>query len=426
MTAISSHPSMSNHQASSGHLDRIVLFVRVFPRRSETFIVQKFLGLLEQGWDVHIVCNRCTAEDRQIFPQLPSWRELRHHVHVTHPARTKLMGTLLFPFSFLRSLLLAPKSTLPYLVRGWKRFGPYILYLFSLDAEFIVLHPALIHYEFSTLAHGHMYQKDLLDCRITVSLQGTDLNIARLDEPDFYRQIWEEADALHLGSEDLWKQAQKQGCPSDKPHAVILPSVDSSSFAPGTDKQEESVGIPSRPYRILSVGRLDWVKGYEYALQAIKWLVEKGIACEYHIVGEGSYSDAIRFTIRDLELDNIVTLLGPRSRSELMEQLEWADVFLQASVSEGFCVSVLEAQAMKLPVVCTDAGGLIENVANAETGFIVARRDWRAMGEKLALLAADSRLRLRMGEAGRKRAMEDFNSAAEKANFDRFYRQALS
>jgi colanic acid/amylovoran biosynthesis glycosyltransferase len=371
------------------------------------------------------VCNRSTAEDRHLFPQLPDWKELRHRVHVTRPARTKFVEALQFPFLFLRSLLLAPKSTLKYLGRGWRRFGPYILHLFSLDAGFIVLHPALIHYEFSTLADGHMYQKDLLDCRITVSFRGTDLNTARLDQPGFYRQIWEQADALHLVSEDLWKQAQKQGCPSNKPHSVILPAIDTSFFAPDTIKQVESVGIPACPYRILSVGRFDWVKGYEYALQAIKWLVEKGISCEYHIIGEGPYSDVIRFTIRDLELDNIVTLLGPGSRSEVKEQMEWADVFFHAAVSEGFCVSVLEAQAMDLPVVCTDAGGLGENVANEETGFVVPRRDWHTMAEKLALLAADSNFRVRMGKAGRQRVLENFRVEALIAGFDQFYRQVL-
>jgi colanic acid/amylovoran biosynthesis glycosyltransferase len=413
------------HQASSARPPRLVLFVRVFPRRSETFIVQKFLGLLEQGWDVHIVCNRSTAEDRRPFPQLPTWKELRKRVHVTRPAGTRFTETLLFPFSFLRSLLLAPNSTWQYLRRGWKRFGPYILHLFYLDARFIILNPALIHYEFGTLAHGRMYQKNLLDCRITVSFRGSDLTITRLDEPDFYRQIWGPVDALHLVSEDLWKQAQKQGCPGTKLHAVILPAIDTSFFASDTIKQVESAGTPAHPYHILSVGRFDWVKGYEYALQAIKWLVEKGISCEYHIVGEGAFSDAIVFTIRDLGLETIVTLLGPGSRSDVKEQMQWADVFFHAAVFEGFCVSVLEAQAMGLPVVCTDAGGLAENVVNEETGFVVPRRDWRSMAEKLALLAANSQLRMQMGEAGRKRVMGNFQVAVQKAGFDQFYHQVL-
>jgi len=421
----SKYPSMPVNRISPGHPIRLVLFVKAFPRRSETFIVQKFLGLLEQGWDVHIVCNHSTAEEWRLFPQLPDWKELHHRVHVTHQERAKFVEALLFPFLFLRSLLLAPKSTLQYLARGWRHFGLYIIHLFYLEAEFVILHPALIHYEFGDLAIGRMHIKDLLDCRITVSFRGSDINISKLDEPDYYRQIWEQADALHLVSEDLWKRAQQRGCPSDKPHSLVYPAIDTLFFTPGTIKLAESVGIPSRPYRILSVGRLVWVKGYEYALQAIKWLVEQGISCEYHIIGDGVYSEAVKFTIYDFDLGNVVTLLGPGSRSEVKEQSEWADVFFHASVSEGFPVAVLEAQAMGLPIVCTDAGGLGENVADEETGFVVPRRNWHTMAEKLALLATNPELRGHMGEAGRQRVIEKFQKAPGIAGFDRFYREVF-
>ena len=79
---------------------------------------------------------------------------------------------------------------------------------------------------------------------------------------------------------------------------------------------------------------------------------------------------------------------------------------------------------MSIPVVSTDAGEV--GIANEETGFVVSRRDWRSMAEKLALLAGDPKLRGRMGEAGRRRVMEKFQLAAQISDFDRFYRQVLS
>jgi colanic acid/amylovoran biosynthesis glycosyltransferase len=415
--------SEPNNRESSGPLKPLVLFVKAFPLRPEAVIVQKFLGLLEQGWDVHIVCSRRTKE-WQLFPQLVSRQELHQRVHVAWPARPQLLEVLLYPISFLRCLLLAPKSSLLYLKSGWRRFGPYILHLFYLDAELIILHPALIHYEYGYLAFGRMHIKEFLDCRITVSFRGADINSTGLDKPDYYRQVWEQADALHLVGEDLWKRAQQRGCPSDKPHALISPAIDTSFFSPETIKWAETVGIPSRPYRILSVTRLVWKKGYEYALQAVKWLVDKGVSCEYRIVGVGPYVDAIEFTRRDLGLVNVVTLLGSQSRSQVKEQLEWADVFFHTAVTEGLSNAILEAQAMTLPVVCTDAGDT--GIANEETGFVVSRRDWRAMAEKLGLLAADPKLRVRMGEAGRQRMMEKFQVAAQIMDFDRFYRKVIS
>ncbi len=105
------------------------------------------------------------------------------------------------------------------------------------------------------------------------------------------------------------------------------------------------------------------------------------------------------------------------------EAMNWADVFLHASVSEGFCNAVLEAQAMRLPVVTSDADGLPENVDDGRTGFVVPRRDPAALAEKLAVLAGDAALRREMGEAGRARVEHCFSLPRQIADFDRFYRE---
>jgi colanic acid/amylovoran biosynthesis glycosyltransferase len=421
---LSNDTSTHENQSPNGISTRLVLFVKAFPQRSETFIVQKFLGLLEKGWDVHVVCGRSSTKEWDLFPRLSGQKELRNRIHISWPERSKVVEALLFPFLFLRCLVLAPKSSLQYLVRGWNHFGFYTLHLFYVDAEMIILHPALIHFEFGSLAIGRMHIKEFLCCRITVSFRGADISFTGLDKPDFYHQVWEQADALHLVGEDLWKRSLQRGCPGDKPHSVISPAIDPSFFVPETKKITESVGTQSRPYRILSVGRLVWKKGYEFALRAVRCLLDQGIYCEYRIIGSGDYMDAIRFTIRDLEMENDVKLLGPMSRAEVKTQLELADVFLLASVSEGLSNAVLEAQAMTLPVVSTDAGDA--GIANEETGFIIPRRDWQTMAEKLAKLAADPGLRVRMGQAGRQRVMEKFQVATQTESFNRFYHQVLA
>jgi colanic acid/amylovoran biosynthesis glycosyltransferase len=102
-----------------------------------------------------------------------------------------------------------------------------------------------------------------------------------------------------------------------------------------------------------------------------------------------------------------------------------ADVLLHAAVSEGFCNAVMEAQAMELPVVCTDAGGLPENVADGESGFVVPRRDPAALSAKLEELARDFELRRRMGKAGRRRVLEKFQLSDQLDRFERLYEQVL-
>jgi colanic acid/amylovoran biosynthesis glycosyltransferase len=81
---------------------------------------------------------------------------------------------------------------------------------------------------------------------------------------------------------------------------------------------------------------------------------------------------------------------------------------------------------MELPVVCSDADGLSENVADGQTGFVVPRRDARALADKLAVLADDPDLRRRLGEAGRQRVLTRFQRSDQIAALDHFYRSVLA
>ncbi len=80
---------------------------------------------------------------------------------------------------------------------------------------------------------------------------------------------------------------------------------------------------------------------------------------------------------------------------------------------------------MELPVVCTDADGLPENVADGETGFVVPRRNPAALAEKLEVLWRDPALRERMGKAGRRRVLEKFRLVDQLNRFERFFEQVL-
>lgn len=404
---------------------RIVLVVPSFPKLSETFIVSKFLGLLTRGWDVHIVCGQSEPKEWTNFPELSKRPDIRKRVHVVWRTQPRWLAAILMPFALLRCFLCHPKGTWRYLNEGRKLWGMDTLRRLYLDAELLLLRPDIIHFEFGALAVGRMYVKDLIGCKVVVSFRGYDLNYVGLEDPNYYQEVWEHADALHLLGRDLWQRAQRRGCPPEKLHALIPPAIDAEFFDPNERCHSELAGTLERPLRILSVGRLDWRKGYEYALQAIRFLRDMGIYCEYRIVGDGNYLEPIAFARYQLGLEGVVHLLGAQPREEVRKQMLWADVFLHAAVSEGFCNAVMEAQAMKLPVVCTDAGGLPENVADGETGFVVPRRNPKALAEKLELLAENPSLRQQMGEAGRKRVLTKFRLDEQITAFEQLYRQVL-
>ena len=405
-------------------MNRIVLVVHTFPKLSETFIVSKFLGLLEQGWDAHIVCSQSDPREWATSTELQRRPEFRRRVHVTWPHRPRWLAALLTPMAVVRCLIRNPSGARRYLMNEGQSLSDKFRQIY-LDAEMICLRPDLIHFEFGTVAVERMHVQELLDCKVVVSFRGYDLKYVGLEEPGFYQEVWDKADAAHFLCESLWSLAQQRGCPPSKRHAVITPAIDTEFFDPLERRHSEVLGQPERHLRILSVGRLDWVKGYEYAFQAVELLAKQQVCCEYRIIGDGDYLEALTFARHKLGLEETIHMLGGQSSSEVKEHMLWADVFVHAAVSEGFCNAVVEAQAMALPVVCTDAGGLPENVADGETGFVVPRRAPRPLADKLSLLGLNPDLRQQMGQAGRRRVSAYFRLEKQLADFDRLFRETL-
>ena len=397
---------------------RVALVIPVFPARSETFIVANAVEMAAAGWDVHIVCQR---RDDALLAELPGRARslLRGRVHRAWPHRPRWRAALLAPFALLRCFLFRPSVTMRYLRRGGTLRRLY------LDAEFIRLAPAIVHFEFGALAVGRMDLGPKLDAATVVSFRGYDLSFVGLEDPAHYADVWRRASAVHVLGAYLWQRAQARGCPPDKPHALIPPAVDAAYFDPGARAHSAPAGSLARPLRILSVGRLDWRKGYEYALEAVRALEDRGVRCEYRIIGTGDFHTATAFARYQLGLVEVVTLLGAKPPADVREEMRWADVFLHAAVSEGFGNSVMEAQAMMLPVVCTRAGGLPENVIDGETGITVPSRDPGALADALARFASGPALRARMGTAGRARVIRAFRPSDQAAAFGALYERVL-
>jgi colanic acid/amylovoran biosynthesis glycosyltransferase len=400
---------------------KLLLVVPAFPKLSESFIVRKFLGLLNAGWDVHIFCAASSAAEWQHFPELATRSGIRRRVHVGWPQRPRALAAALIPAALLRLALTAPAATIRYLSRGRKLFGTDVLRHLYQDAEIIRLQPDIVHFEFGALAVGRVYIADLLSCRIVASFRGYDLNLVGLDDPEYYTELWSRADGLHFLGQALWETAQRRGCPASRQHALIPPAIDMDVFGPSAATASEPRA--AAPLQLLSVGRLDWRKGYEYGLMAVKLLIEQGVNCCYKIAGGGSYLEAVAFARHQLGLEDVVELLGPLDPVAVRAEMRQTDIFLHPAVSEGFSNAVLEAQAMQLPVVCTDAGGLPENVVAGETGLVARRRDAGHLAEHLYRLSANPDLRRQMGQAGQRRVEKFFSMKTQIRAFEDLYNQ---
>ncbi len=136
-----------------------------------------------------------------------------------------------------------------------------------------------------------------------------------------------------------------------------------------------------RPLEIVTVADLDWRSGHEYALDAVRSLIDRGLAIHYTIVGNGPFLEAVGFARHEMGLTDVVDVILDPSRGR--EALETADVFLLAAVSDGAGHALQEAIDAGIPCICTDALGLTRVPEASHHCRIVPRRDKYAIADAI-------------------------------------------
>lgn len=102
-----------------------------------------------------------------------------------------------------------------------------------------------------------------------------------------------------------------------------------------------------------------------------------------------------------------ITYLG--HRDDVKEQLSQSDIFVLPSYREGLPRTSMEALSMGIPIVTTDTVGCRETVENGLNGFVVPPKDPKTLAQAIEKLILDRPLREKMGEAGREKALHEFD-----------------
>jgi glycosyltransferase involved in cell wall biosynthesis len=161
---------------------------------------------------------------------------------------------------------------------------------------------------------------------------------------------------------------------------------------------------------LLCVGRLEAYKGFGDVLDALELLrARDGLPPRWAlvVVGEGPHRHALQQGQARLGASHL--LLAGRVSERLLHALyATANVFVHAPHFEGSSLVTLEAMAHGLPVVATRVGGIPDKVQDGETGRLVAAGDPAGLARAVEPLAADSSLRSRLGQAGRRHVLDHF------------------
>ena len=170
--------------------------------------------------------------------------------------------------------------------------------------------------------------------------------------------------------------------------------------------------------------------GIEYLIKAIKELeniLEKEIfnKIEVHIYGKGSLEKELKQLAVDLNLKERIKFLGFIKNTDVSKVINQMDIFVAPSIEESFGVAAVEAMACEVPVIVSDADGLKEVVINKETGFVVPKKNYKAIAEKLKELILNENLRKEFGKNGRQRVLNLYNWDDNVENMINVYKEII-
>ncbi len=216
------------------------------------------------------------------------------------------------------------------------------------------------------------------------------------------RLAYRRASLLMVASELLRDQLQAQGVPGEKIR-VVPPGRD---VAPVHTPEPPDLRA-GRKVAILCVG--NWVerKGIVELLEAFSRL--PGDLATLHLVGDDHadphYAALVRQRLARSDLAGRVVVHGSLSRRDVAAVYAGADLFALPSVKEPYGTVYGEAMSAGLPVVGWRAGNLPYLAQHGREGLLAEPGDLSALARALQRLAEDEELRVRMGEAARRRAL---------------------
>ncbi len=185
-------------------------------------------------------------------------------------------------------------------------------------------------------------------------------------------------------------------------YSVVHCGVDIKRFSPRPP-------MMSGPLRMLTVGRMEPVKGYPVLLMACSQLSAMGIEWQLDMVGGGPLRDSLECQARNLGIAGRIIFSGAVGQDAILEHFDQADVLVVSSFMEGVPVVLMEAMAKGLAVVSTSIGGVPELIEHGVNGVLVRPGSVELLTLALTRLARDRALLASFGEVARKRIVEEFS-----------------
>lgn len=356
----------------------------------ETFVWEVAAQMAQRGQSVEIFGGRGPGERRQIpgvrvrlFPYIDrdTWRKI------------PLLGRQYTLTKLLERLSMAPMA-LPALLRG--KFD-----VVHIQKPYDLPVGALAKLSRAKLLFGCHGKDFWLGDRLFVRFADGSVSASRYNASQVKERYGIEPVVVYNGV-DLARFT-----PEDKGDVAILSKY---------NLQESTSEAPA----LLYAGRLIRWKGVEYLLKAMPHIRPGNT--RLWIAGEGTYRDTLEKLANDLGISERVTFLGKVEQDDLAALYRSCAMLVATSfVNETFGMALCEAMACGAAVVASRFGGFREVVVEGVTGLMARPQDPIDLATKINTLLADPEMAKRMGEAGRKRVLDEFSWQAVANRLEEVY-----
>ncbi|MDZ4756901.1 MAG: glycosyltransferase family 4 protein [Bacteroidota bacterium] len=336
---------------------KIAIYANEIP--STVFIENLIKGLAERGHEIYVYGK---------YKKNPHYEKHRN-IHILKEPISKIQ-MVFYALKYIFKFLFTAPKTLIYLLKTSKD-KTYLswIYRFNLYATIVHLEVAIFHIQW---VNSIVYIDTLIENKLAktvVSLRGTHLNVTPLYQEECkqsYVRLFPKIDGFHAVSHAIINEAKKYDATVEERAHVAYPAVTDSTLSKFTIAKKRNEGV----FKVVSIGRHHWKKGYTYAFDAIKILKDNNIPVEYTIVAQGTLDERLLHQIKELEIQDCIIITGGLSHDKVLEKVQKSDVFLLPSLEEGVANVVLEAMAVGTIVVSSDCGGMLEVIKEGVNGYI--------------------------------------------------------
>ena len=397
---------------------RIAYLINQYPMVSLTFIRREMMALEQQGWEILRIALR------EWDGVLADKEDERERSRTRYVLQEGLPGLLL---AVVRVLLTSPMlffTALGLAIRmGWHADRP-LPYHFVYFAEACRILPWLKSFG-ATHVHAHFSTNSTEVVMLAHALGGPSYSFTvhgphEFDRPEFLgigEKIRRAAFVVAISSycrSQLFRWVEHAHWPKiEVIHCGLEPAFYDVQPTP----------LPVVP-RFVCVGRLCEQKGQLLLVEAVAQLAAKGIRFELVLAGDGEMRGEIETWIAKHGLDKQVRITGWIGGEQVREEILAARALVLPSFAEGLPVVIMEAMALRRPVLTTYVAGIPELVIPGENGWLFPAGDVDALALAMEDFLSRSTDELRvMGESARARALERHSIDVEAAKLGALFRK---